>query len=122
MRPLTAALLWLLLAQFLAGMAVNLFVALPAVHPGVGAPGYFVGLARGLPWAALRGPVLLRVHVWVGVLLLAGATALLIMAVARARAVWPAALGWVGITGAAFNGGSFVEFGQGVFQFRAEIG
>jgi hypothetical protein len=35
----------LLLVQYLLGMAVNLYVALPGRHPGAGAPDYFTGAA-----------------------------------------------------------------------------
>lgn len=35
---------FVLLLQYLAGMAVNLFVKLPDQHPGAGAPAYFGGV------------------------------------------------------------------------------
>src|SRR5215469_6210335 len=51
LRAIDAILLILLAAQFLVGMLVNLFVQVPAVHPGTNAPEYFSGVAQGVAWA-----------------------------------------------------------------------
>ncbi len=114
LRRLTAWMLWLLLAEFLLGMSVNLFVSLPSAHPGAGAPDYISGLLRGLGWALGRGVLLLRLHVALGLLLVGGGTALL--AIALLRRLHPitalTAAGWIGVTGAAFNGGSFINYGK----------
>jgi len=45
----------LLLIQYLLGMAVNLYVVLPAAHPGAAAPDYFTGAASGLGWVIPDG-------------------------------------------------------------------
>jgi hypothetical protein len=37
-------------------MAVNLYVTLPARHPGAGAGNYFSGVASGLAWVIPSGP------------------------------------------------------------------
>ena len=41
----------LLLIQYLLGMAVNLYVSLPAAHPGAAAPDYFTGAPSGITQA-----------------------------------------------------------------------
>jgi len=106
--------LWLLLAEFLLGMSVNLFVNVPRGHPGAGDPNYFSGLAKGVGWALGHGTLLLRLHVALGLLLVAGGTALLVVALLeRPHPVpGPAAAGWIGVTAAAFNGGSFINYGK----------
>lgn len=107
----------LLAAQFVLGMAVNLYVRIPAVHPGSVRPGsdYFSGLARAVPWALASGPQPLRLHVMLGLLTLA--VAIVVVAVAlwtggrgRAAAAWA---GLAFVIGAGFNGGSFLIFGSG---------
>jgi hypothetical protein len=66
LRTIDAILLILLAAQFLLGMLVNLFVQVPAVHPGANAPEYFTGVAQGVAWALFNAPWLLWIHVVVG--------------------------------------------------------
>ena len=43
----------MLIAQFLLGMAVNLFVKIPADHPGSNPPAHFSGVAQSVTWAIL---------------------------------------------------------------------
>ena len=50
-------------------MLVNLYVQVPAVHPGASAPEYFSGVVQGVAWALLHAPLLLLVHAIVGLLL-----------------------------------------------------
>lgn len=116
--------LWLLLAQFLLGMAVNLFVGIPAAHPGAAAHNYFGGLFAGIAWSIAHGPLLLALHVALGVALAAGSLALAIGVLAlRPRRALPATVvGWVGVTGAAFNGGSFVNYGHNVSSLLMATG
>lgn len=57
----TLALFLLLTAQFLAGSWVNLFVAVPANHPGTSAD-YFAGVGGAVPWALLYGAPIRRLH------------------------------------------------------------
>ena len=45
-----------LVAQFLLGMATNLFVEIPKDHPGANPPEYFSGVAQNVTWAILHGP------------------------------------------------------------------
>ena len=47
----------MLIAQFLLGMAVNLFVKIPDHHPGANPPEYFSGVARSVTWTILHGNI-----------------------------------------------------------------
>ncbi|HEY3611977.1 MAG TPA: hypothetical protein VGL06_31090 [Pseudonocardiaceae bacterium] len=106
----------LLLIQYLLGMAVNLFVTLPARHPGAGARDYFTGVAAGLAWVIPHGPTLAAAHAAVGL-------ALVLAAVASIALTWrhntraatvTSVLGALAILGAAFNGASFLNYGHDV--------
>jgi hypothetical protein len=69
LRPIAAIALLLLAAQFLEGMLVNLFVTVPAVHPGANASNYFLGVVQGVMWALSQGTMYLLIHVAIGWLL-----------------------------------------------------
>ncbi len=97
---------FVLLLQYLAGMAVNLFVKLPDQHPGTGASEYFGGVVAGVSWAVLSGGILLTVHAVLGLLLVLMSAGLLVLSVragerGQIRACSVAALA---IVGAGFNG------------------
>src|SRR5579871_2229195 len=61
--------LLLLAAQFLIGMLVNLFVVVPASHPGTNAPEYFSGVVTGVLWVLGHGTLWLLLHAIVGLAL-----------------------------------------------------
>jgi|GEM_PF-4085061 len=65
LRPLVAWTLAALGVQFLLGMLVNLFVQIPAGHPGADV-GYFAGVPQVVAWAVGSGQLPLRVHVLLG--------------------------------------------------------
>jgi hypothetical protein len=104
----------LLTVQLPLGMAVNFWVALSADHPGARNPNYFVGLVRGVSWAFLHGWPLLSLHITIAALLWLIS---IWFAIAALRGA-PRRLGlltivaWSGLTGAAFNGGSFLNYGH----------
>ncbi len=109
--------LWLfllLIAQFLAGMAANLWVQIPADHPGVTGP-YFAGTARGVTWAVPHGAPLLQLHVALGIVLGVLSAVFLIRAPGRGHphGLWWPVLGWVGVFAAGANGVSFLNYGHG---------
>jgi hypothetical protein len=112
LRPLVGATLAALAVQFLVGMFVNLFVAIPGTHPGVGAAEYFSGVGQVIAWSLGAGALMLRLHVALGLLLFASGVAVLVLAIgARRRAwIWAAAIGLTGVMGAAFNGASFLNY------------
>jgi heme A synthase len=106
----------LLIIQIAVGMVVNLFVTIPAHHPGADAGNYFTGSARSLAWALSSSPGALAVHASVGLVLIVGCVAVAIGAVRRAgRMVATLAVLAAGLViGAAFNGASFLDFNHDI--------
>jgi hypothetical protein len=107
-------LLMIMVAQFLLGMAVNLFVTIPTSHPGANPPEYFGGVADSVTWAILHGPGLLQAHAALGLLLVLFSVNSLAQAiqVRTRRVILPASLGALGVAAAGFNGGSFLNYNQ----------
>jgi hypothetical protein len=102
----------MLIAEFLLGTTVNLFVKVPGDHPGANPPEYFGGLVTSVSWAILHGGLWLTLHAALGLLLVLAALGTLVQAV-RLRGggrITLAALGFVGVLGAGFNGGSFLNY------------
>ena len=116
MRRLTTALLLMLVAQFLFGMAVNLFVHIPGNHPGAHPAEYFSGVERSVRWALVDASPWLQLHAAFGLVLSAVALVALIVAVAGRRRGWilSSIFGFIGIAGAGFNGGSFLNYNEDV--------
>jgi len=104
----------MLVGQFLLGMAVNLFVKIPTEHPGSNPPEYFSGVAQSVAWAVLHGNILLAVHAGFGLVLVVAAVGTLVQAIGNRRRgiVVSAILGLIGVLGAGFNGGSFLNYHQ----------
>ena len=114
-RLLTVTVLLLLVAQFLAGMVVNLFVNIPKNHPGARPSEYFSGSLQSVNWAlGSSGLPWLEGHAGIGVLLFLVAVALLLVAIRSGRRahVIAASFGLAGIIGAGFNGASFLDFNE----------
>jgi hypothetical protein len=124
LRTFTTIILVLLAAEFLVGMLVNLFVQVPAVHPGANAPEYFSGVVQGVAWALLHAPLWLLVHAIVGLLLFLAALILIGFAIAARRRAWIiiSVLGFFGIVAAGFNGASFMNYGQNFSSLLMSIG
>lgn len=129
-RPRTRALRvlagWTLIAlalQFLLGMLVNLFVQIPAAHPGADGS-YFAGVPRVVAWALAAGGAALRLHVALGIAVFIWAIVLLILAIGARRAawVWSAALGLFGVFAAAGNGASFLIYNHDFSSFFMSVG
>lgn len=104
----------LLLAQYLLGMVVNLYVTFPAHHPGAGASNYFAGIASGLGWLIPDGPGWAAAHAALGLALVAAALASLAISVRGTGRlhVITSVLGALAIIGAGFNGLSFLNYGK----------
>ena len=104
----------MLVGQFLLGMAVNLFVKIPTEHPGSNPPEYFSGVAQSVTWAVLHGNILLAIHAGFGLVLVVAAVGTLVQAIGNRRrgVVVSAILGFIGVLGAGFNGGSFLNYHQ----------
>jgi hypothetical protein len=114
-QPLRTSFLYaevMLIIQFLLGAAVNLFVKIPAEHPGSNPPEYFSGVAQSVTWAILHGHILLAVHSGFGLVLVVAAVGTLVQAIrSRRRAiVLSGVFGFIGVLGAGFNGGSFLNY------------
>lgn len=104
----------LLLAQFVLGQAVNLFVSIPKHHPGAQPSNYFGGSAQSIGWAIPRGGAVLAAHISLGLALVLGGIVVIILAVRSGSrvALGTAVLGGAAILGAAFNGASFLAFNK----------
>ena len=124
LRMLTAIILLLLAAQFLIGMLVNLFVQVPAAHPGANAPEYFSGVATGVAWALLHAPLWLQIHTIVGLLLFIASIILIAFAIAARRRAWiiVSIIGLLGIMAAGFNGASFMNYGHDFSSLFMSLG
>lgn len=104
----------LLMVQFFVGMITNLYVTIPAHHPGTGTSDFFAGAARAVAWAVSSAPAWLAVHAALG-LALAVASIAFIVTSARSRDrrwIWLSVVGCLLLVGAGFNGASFLVFGR----------
>lgn len=112
LRPLAIIMLVLFAAQYLFGMTVNLFVAIPDTHPGTDASNYFGGVVQVVAWAIAHGAGFLQLHAALGLLLFLLSLALLALAIASRRRAWVVAtiVGLLATLGAGFNGASFLIF------------
>lgn len=112
----------LLAIQFFLGMAVNAWIVVPDHHPGAHAAHYFTGLLQGLAWAGEHSVWLLRLHAIIGVLLFLWGAHLIVTAMRARRFVALAVVSWIGVIGAGFNGGSFLNYGDAVGTFLMATG
>jgi hypothetical protein len=104
----------LLVVQFFVGMITNLYVTVPARHPGADAHSYFTGAVRSVGWAISGGSAWLAIHAALGLLLALGSIEFIVFA-ARSRNrrwTWLAVAGCAFLIGAGFNGASFLVFGK----------
>jgi hypothetical protein len=104
----------LLLVQYLLGMVANIYVVLPARHPGANAANYFSGSAAGLGWVVSSGPAWVAAHATFGMALVVAALAAIALTWRKGgrggRTV--AIVGALAIIGAGFNGASFLTYGK----------
>jgi hypothetical protein len=105
---------FLLLLQFTVGMVVNLYVTIPADHPGANAADFFPGIGSAIAWAISGGALALAAHVLLGLALIVVSVAHIVMAIRIARRSWVvlSIAGTLFLMGAAFNGASFVNYGH----------
>ncbi|MHB8596446.1 MAG: hypothetical protein ACYDER_06505 [Ktedonobacteraceae bacterium] len=99
LRTLTLLTLLLLEVQFFVGMLVNLYVQVPAIHPGANSSNYFSGVVQGVIWALVYSPLALIIHVVLGLLLALASFILIGFAIASRRRGWItiSILGWIGV-------------------------
>lgn len=104
-----------LLVQFAAGMVVNLFVQIPAHHPGSSPSEYFGGSAQSVFWAITgSGEPFLIFHAAWGLLLVLRGLGLVFetRGLGRRAITVLALLGFLLTLGAGFNGASFLDFNE----------
>jgi hypothetical protein len=115
-RRLTLIAAVLVLIQAAIGMFVNLYVTIPAHHPGVRPANYFGGSARSVAWAVTHGPEALALHATLGlalVLVVIGVAVRSFAVAPRQVRVW-STLAALLVIGAGFNGASFLDFNNDV--------
>ena len=113
LRRMTLAAAVLVVIQAAIGMVVNLYVTVPAHHPGAHPANYFSGSVRSVTWAIGSGAISLAVHGALGLAVILFAITVALRAM-RLRTGWAAAslvLGAMLAIGAGFNGVSFLDFG-----------
>ena len=124
LRPTLGFAIGMLLAQYVLGMVINLFVTIPRNHPGSNPPEYFSGVLHSVSWAILHGGLWLTLHGAFGLLIVLGAIGTLVQAIrlgGGARITW-SAVGLFGVLGAGFNGGSFLNYNENFSSMLMAIG
>jgi hypothetical protein len=124
LRKQSIGLLNMLALQFILGMILNLFVTIPAKHPGQ-TGNYFVRSAHSFAWAiSIGGGVTLFLHVLVAIGLLFGSIAFVVRATkAHSKLyMWVSIVGLVGILAAFSNGLSFLDFNKDFSSFIMAMG
>ena len=104
----------LLLCQFALGMAANLYVTIPATHPGAHPGNYFSGSLRSVGWALAHGATALAFHTGLGLALALLGVAIAAYAIAVRAGRIATIAGALLIIGAGFNGASFLDFNHDV--------
>jgi len=102
----------LTLVQAGIGMDVNLYVTVPARHPGAHPASYLTGSVHSVGWAIAHGTPALAIHASLGLALVIMVIAVAVRAAAvadRAVIAWAILAGLL-VIGAGFNGGSFLDF------------
>jgi hypothetical protein len=116
LRRMILAAIVLILVQSGIGMDVNLFVVIPAQHPGARPSSYFGGSVRSVAWAVAHGAPALVVHAALGLalgLLVIGVAGYAIRLGRRAVGAWSVLAGLL-VIGAGFNGASFLDFNNDI--------
>jgi hypothetical protein len=116
LRWMILAAILLVLVQAGMGMVVNLYVTIPASHPGAHPANYFTGSFHSVVWAVVHGAPSLVVHASLGLALV-----VVVIGVAGhgVRLGRPAVgvlsvLAGLFVIGAGFNGASFLDFNQNI--------
>jgi len=106
----------LVLVQAGLGMVVNLYLTVPAHHPGAHSANYFAGSLHSVAWAIVHGSATLAVHTTLGlalVVVVVGTAVHALRSGQRAIGGW-AVLGALFVIGAGFNGASFLDFAHNI--------
>jgi hypothetical protein len=102
---------------------VNLFV-IPGDHPGANPPEYFGGVVASVGWAILHGGLWLTLHAALGLVLVLAALGTVVQAtrLGSGGRITLAALGFIGVLGAGFNGGSFLNYREDFSSMLMAVG
>jgi hypothetical protein len=106
----------LVLVQAGLGMVVNLYVKVPAHHPGAHPANYFAGSLHSVAWAIAHGAATLAVHATLGIALVVFVVVTAVHALRSGRR-WIGGWSVVGglfVIGAGFNGASFLDFAHNI--------
>jgi membrane-associated PAP2 superfamily phosphatase len=106
----------LLLIQFALGIGANLYVTVPAHHPGARPGSYFSGSLQSLGWALHHARAVLAAHTALGFVIVLAAVGLVVQTarLRRGRLLAAATLGTLSVIGAGFNGASFLDYNKDV--------
>lgn len=112
LRRMVLGALVLTLVQAAIGMDVNLYVTVPADHPGARSASFFGGSVDSIGWAIAHGMLALAIHASLGLALVIVVIAVAVRAAIvadRAVIAWLILAGLL-VIGAGFNGASFLDF------------
>jgi hypothetical protein len=123
-RVLAFWLLLLLALQFVLGMVTNLFVTIPARHPGSDAAAYFGGVVVSVAWSIAHGAWALRIHALLGLLIIVIGFALVGTAISSRRRAWIVCsiIAVLFTIAAGFNGASFLIYGENFSSLFMSLG
>ena len=104
----------LVLVQAGLGMVANLYVTVPAHHPGARPADYFTGSLHSVAWAIAHGAPALIVHATLGIVSVVFVVGIVVHALRSGRRKvggWSALAGLF-VIGAGFNGASFLDYAR----------
>ena len=116
LRRMVLGAIVLTLVQAGIGMGVNLYVTVPAHHPGAHPSDYLSGSFHSVIWAISHGSLALAVHTALGLALALMVVSVAVRAVRLRQGMITAlsVLGGLFVIGAGFNGASFLDFNNNV--------
>ena len=94
LRPWAVAMAGLILVQSAVGMAVDLYVRIPASHPGANPNNYFTGSYHSVAWALSKSPATLASHAGLGLIVVMGAVFVAVRALSYSER-WVSVLAWL---------------------------
>ena len=112
-----------LFIQFGLGMGINLYIAITQNHPGTGASNFVVGFFESIIWGIVHGPLLLAIHVVIGLIVLVHplfVAAVLPPLVPGTR--WPTVAAAVCVWVAAVSGAAFLTYHQDLYSLLMALG
>jgi hypothetical protein len=112
-----------LLVQFGLGMGINLFITIPEHYPGASASNFVVGFVQSIVWGIAHGPLLLAIHIVVGLIVLVHPIMVAVQLppfVPSTR--WPTMAAALCVVAAAASGAAYLTYHQDVFSLLMALG